>query len=221
MADLSGLTEPLNPVEVRILGSLVEKEITTPDAYPLTLNGLALACNQSSSRDPVVSYDEATVVRGLDGLRDKKLAFLFGGANSRVPRYGHKLSEDSELGRAEIAVLCVLMLRGPQTVGEIKGRTGRMHEFASLEEVESVLEALAQRPMGALVTKLARQSGMKEQRYAQLLGGVPTEPAGPAAGPAPEPATVAVRAENDRIAKLEAEVEELKRQFAEFKKQFE
>lgn len=220
MADFSTLAQPLGPVEVRVLGSLIEKEITTPDAYPLTLNGLTLACNQTTSRDPVVSYDEATVVRGLDALRDQKLAYVYGGGNSRVPRYGHKLSEDSELGRPEIAVLCVLMLRGPQTVGEIKGRTGRMHEFADLEEVQAVVDALAQRPTGALVAKLPRQSGMKEQRYAQLLGGMPAEaPAAP--GPPPEPATVAVRAENDRIAKLEAEVGELKRQFAEFKKQFE
>src|SRR5579883_1470050 len=115
---------PLDAVQLRVLGSLLEKEMTTPDYYPLTLNALTLACNQSSNRDPVVSYDEGTVSRALDALRDKKLAFLYGGGGSRVPRFGHNLA-DADLGRPELAVMCVLMLRGPQTVGEIKGRTGR------------------------------------------------------------------------------------------------
>jgi uncharacterized protein YceH (UPF0502 family) len=218
----------LNPIEVRVLGSLIEKEITTPDYYPLTLNALTLACNQSSNREPVVSFDESTVVRALDGLREKKWAFLYGGGAARVPRYGHKLNEVlPDLGRAEIAVLCGLMLRGPQTVGEVRTRTARMHEFGNLAETEALLEALASRAEGALVAKLPRQTGFKEQRYAQLLGETP-ENTGAEAGPAPEAATVAVRAENEQIARLEEEiaalrqsVAELREQFAAFRKQFE
>lgn len=220
---------PLNFTEVRVLGSLIEKEITTPDYYPLTLYALTLACNQTSNRDPVMSLDDQTVGRALDSLREKRLAVLFKGADSRVPKYSHQFAvNDSDLGRPEVAVMCVLMLRGPQTVGEIRGRTGRLHEFASLEEVESMLGFLATRPAGALVTKLPRQTGYKEQRYAQLLSGEPVLT--PAAEPEirPEPATVAVRAENDRLARLEAEsaalrteVDELKRQLADFRKQFE
>jgi len=205
----------LNAVEVRVLGSLVEKEITTPDYYPLTLNALVNACNQSSNRDPVVSFDETTVVRALE----KKLALVFYGADSRVPKYAHKLTEALTLSRPEIAVLCVLLLRGPQTVGELRGRTGRMHEFAALEEVEAVLQTLAAKESGPLVTKLPRQTGFKESRFAHRLAGeVTLEPAETA--PRLEPATVAVRLENERLAKLEADTEALRREFAELKQQF-
>jgi uncharacterized protein len=218
---------PLNPVEVRVLGSLVEKEITTPDYYPLTLNALTNACNQSSNRDPVVSFSEKDVVRGLDSLRERKLAFMFQGADSRVSKYGHRLVESLELSRPETAVLCVLMLRGPQTVGEIRGRTGRMHEFASLDETEGTLEGLIGRTPLPLVVRLARQTGLKEQRYAHLLAGDVSLPTSDSA-PGVEPAVVAVRFENERLAKIEAEaaalrteVAELKRQFADFRKQLE
>jgi uncharacterized protein YceH (UPF0502 family) len=217
----------LNAVEVRVLGSLVEKQLTTPDYYPLTLNALTNACNQTSNRDPVVSLDEMVVVRGLDGLRDRKLAYLLDAAQSRVPRYGHKLADAWDLSAPDVAALCVLMLRGPQTVGEIRGRTGRMHEFATLAEAEATLEALAARPGRPLVAKLPRQAGFKEQRYAQLLGGEAPLEAAPAAA-APEAATLAVRAENERIARLEAEVEVLrqemaglKSELARFRQQFE
>lgn len=217
----------LNPMEVRVLGSLVEKELTVPDYYPLTLNALTNACNQSSNRDPVMALDEHTVVRALDGLRDKKLAYLFDGAQSRVPKYGHRFGELFELTGPEVAALCVLMLRGPQTVGEIRGRTGRMHEFATLPEAEAVLEALAAKSPRPLVVKLPRQPGLKEQRYTHLLGGVP-EITVSATVPAPEAATLAVRAENERIARLEEEtaalrreIEGLKEEFAKFRKQFE
>jgi hypothetical protein len=217
----------LNAVEIRVLGALVEKEITTPDYYPLTLNALVNACNQSSNRDPVVSFDETTVVRALDGLREKKLALVFYGADRRVPKYAHKLQEAFALSRPEIAVLCVLLLRGPQTVGELRGRTGRMHEFAALEEVEGVLQTLAAKESGPVVTRLPRQTGFKEPRFAHRLAGeVTLEPAETA--PRLEPATVAVRLENERLAKLEAETDalrrelaELRRQFADFQKQFE
>jgi uncharacterized protein YceH (UPF0502 family) len=220
--------KPLNPVEVRVLGSLVEKEIATPDYYPLSLNGLTNACNQSSNRDPVVSFDEPTVVRGLDSLREKKLAYMVTGAESRVPKYGHRLAESFELTRAETAVLCVLMLRGPQTVGEIRGRTGRMYEFPSLEEADATLQGLVTRTTPhPLVVRLPRQTGLKEQRYAHLLAGEVSLPELETASRV-EPAVVAVRFENERLARLEAEIvalraegAELRRQFAEFKKQFE
>ena len=213
-------TSPLNPVEVRVLGSLVEKDITTPDYYPLTLNSLTNACNQSSNRDPVVAFSEQDVVRGLDSLRTRKLAFMFQGADSRVSKYGHRLVESFELGRPETAVLCVLMLRGPQTVGEIRGRTGRMHEFGSLAEAEAVLDALAARSPAPLVAKLPRQSGLKEQRYAHLLGGAVSPPAGDTE-PRPEPAVLAVRFENERLAKLEGEAAALRQEVAELRRQFE
>jgi hypothetical protein len=213
-------TSPLNPVEVRVLGSLIEKDITTPDYYPLTLNSLTNACNQSSNRDPVVSFSEQDVVRGLDSLRTRKLAFMFQGADSRVSKYGHRFVETFELGRPETAVLCVLMLRGPQTVGEIRGRTGRMHEFGSLADTEAVLDALGSRTPAPLVSKLPRQSGLKEQRYAHLLAGAVSLPAADAE-PKAEPAVVAVRFENERLAKLEGESAALRQEVAELKRQFE
>jgi uncharacterized protein YceH (UPF0502 family) len=218
---------PLNPVEVRILGSLVEKDITTPDYYPLTLNALTNACNQSSNRDPVVSFLDQDVVRGLDSLREKKLAFMFQGADSRVAKYGHRFSETFGLTRPEVAIMCVLMLRGPQTVGEIRGRTGRMHDFASLEEAAATLGALIARAPAPLAVKLPRQAGFKEQRYAHLLSGEVPLPA-PEPAPSPEPAVVAVRLENERLARLEAdaaalrsEVAELRKQLADLRKQLE
>src|ERR1700684_3651652 len=121
--------DPLNAVEARVLGSLIEKDMTTPDYYPLTLNALTNACNQSSNRDPVMALAERDVVRGLDALREKKLAYMLQGADNRVPKYGHRIAETLEIGRPETAVLCVLLLRGPQKVGEVRGRTARMHEF--------------------------------------------------------------------------------------------
>jgi uncharacterized protein YceH (UPF0502 family) len=208
---------PLNPFEVRVLGSLIEKDITTPDYYPLTLNALTNACNQSTNRDPVVSFSEQDVVRALDLLRDRKLAFMFQGADSRVPKYGHRLVESFELGRAETSVMCVLMLRGPQTVGEVRARTGRMHEFQSLEETEAALDALCSRVAGALAAKLPRQAGMKEQRYAHLLSGPVSLPA-PDAAPRAEPAALAVRLEDERLGRLEGEVEGLRREVSDLRR---
>jgi uncharacterized protein YceH (UPF0502 family) len=217
----------LSATEQRVLGSLVEKQVTTPDYYPLSLNALTNACNQSSNREPVVSFDETAVVRALNLLREKKLAYLFDGAQSRVPRYGHRFAEVFELAPPETAILCELMLRGPQTVGELRGRASRMHAFEALSEVEGVLEGLATRSPKPLVVKLARQSGMKECRYAHLLGGeVRVEPVKLA--PRPETATIAVRVEDGRIGRLEAEVADLRRelgdvrdQLARFRQQFE
>ncbi|HSQ20704.1 MAG TPA: YceH family protein [Blastocatellia bacterium] len=214
----------LTPAEVRVLGSLIEKEITTPEYYPLTLNALTNACNQISNRDPVVAFDEKTVARALESLREKKLAWMVTGVG-RVPKYEHRFAETLQLAEQEVAVLCVLMLRGPQTVGEIRGRTGRLYEFKELEEVELTLQALmAAQP--TMVLKLPRQPGTKESRYAHLLAGeVQVEDR--EALPRLEPATLEIRKENERLTTLEqelaqvrSELGELKQQFLEFKKQF-
>jgi uncharacterized protein YceH (UPF0502 family) len=214
--------DPLNAAEARVLGALVEKDITTPDYYPLTLNALTNACNQTSNRDPVVAYGEAEVTRALDMLREKKLAFMFQGAESRVAKFGHRIAESFELARPETAVLCVLLLRGPQTLGEIRGRTGRMHEFEGLEATEDALHALIARSTEPLAVKLARQAGMKEQRYAHLLSGPVPLPA-PEGAPAPE--IPPARADDERLARLEesaaalrAEVAELRQQLADLRK---
>ena len=216
----------LNTVEVRVLGSLIEKQITTPDYYPLTLNALTNACNQLTNRDPVVSFEETAIVRALDTLRDKRLATLFHGAESRVAKYRHSFGDVLPLTPAEVAVLCVLMLRGPQTVGELRTRTERLFAFDNLPEVEATLNGLRTR-QPPLVTKLPRQPGTKESRYAHLLSG-PIDVTANEKAPPLEPATIAVRAENERIAKLEQEVAEfrrelaeLKQQLADFRKQFE
>ena len=216
-----------NATEIRVLGSLIEKQIATPDYYPLTLNALTLACNQLTNREPIVAFDDQTVVRALDGLRDKRLASQFHGAESRVAKYKHTLTDVLLLTPAEIALLCVLMLRGPQTVGELRTRSERLFTFDNLAEVDASLTALATRASGPLVAKLPRQPGTKESRYAHLLSG-PVEVAATAMLPPPEPAPLAVRAENDRLAKLEAEaaslhreLAELKQEFADFRRQFE
>ena len=228
----SGDDEPvvLNPEEARVLGVLVEKQITTPDYYPLTLNGLLNGCNQTSSRDPVVRYDELTITRALDRLREKKLAFVFAGADSRVVKFGNKLKERWELSSSEIAALCVLLLRGPQTAGEIRNRSGRLHEFESLAEAESTLESLATRKPHPLAVKLPRQIGFNESRYAQLLSGPPsltsstpretstTADESPAV-PSPESERIA-RLEAETVA-LRAELAELREQLAAFRRQFE
>jgi len=206
------MDQTLSDAEVRVLGALIEKEITTPDYYPLSMNALIAACNQLSNRNPVVHFDESTVTEALDSLREKKLAHVVDKSDSRVLKYRHVLYEAMNLGRPGIAVLCVLMLRGPQTVGEIRTRTNRLYDFSSLEEVETTLNSLAsgERP---LICKLPRQSGQKEARFAHLLSGEVkfTEPE-------PEPEAPP---QLDRLSKLETEVEELKRQFEQFRKQFE
>src|SRR5580692_12611332 len=158
--------EPLHAVEVRVLGALIEKDITTPEYYPLTVNSLQNACNQKSSRDPIVQFDEQTVEQALELLKNKQLVFRVSGAGHRVEKFGHRLGETLNLGRREMALLCVLMLRGPQTVGELRGRTERMHDFGDLDEVERVLESLAQH-QPPLATRMPRG------RWAQLMGGTP------------------------------------------------
>jgi uncharacterized protein YceH (UPF0502 family) len=209
----------LDSADVRVLGALIEKEIATPEYYPLTLNALVNACNQKSNRDPVVEFDEPAVERALDGLRKKKLAATLSGAGIRVPKHRQLLSEGLNLGRRELALMCELMLRSPQTVGELHSRAERLHRFDGLEEVESCLQRLIERQPDPLVVRLPRQPGTKESRYAHLLSGEVSSVEAP-----PEPP----RPRQDRFAALEAEisllrreVEDLKRQFADFRKQFE
>lgn len=208
----------LDPAEVRVLGSLVEKAVTTPDYYPLSLNALVNACNQRSNRDPLVDYGELTVLQAVEGLRRKRLVFVFEGAASRVVKYGQKFADTLGLSPAETAVLCVLMLRGPQTTGEIRGRSGRLHEFAGLAEVESTLQGLAARSPQPLVVRLPRQTGFKESRYAHLLAGPAAEL--PEAAPGSPAAAGSDAPDDDRIARLTRELEELRRELAELKSHF-
>jgi uncharacterized protein YceH (UPF0502 family) len=221
----------LNEYEVRVLGALVEKKITTPEYYPLTLNSLINACNQKSSRDPVVSYDEATVQKALQSLRDKKLAYVFSGADARVPKYGHLFPEAMDLSHAETAVMCVLMLRGAQTPGELRTRTASLYNFEALVDVELALQSLADEELRKhpLVMKLPRQPGTKESRYAHLLSGeVNIEQLPVIAAPRATTSSSTTSVKEERIATLEAEVATLKQELAElqqafaaFKKQFE
>jgi uncharacterized protein len=206
----------LDADEVRVLGSLVEKEITTPEYYPLSLNALLNACNQKSNRDPVVHFDEDTIERVIYILREKGLLLNITGAGSRVTKYGHRLAEKLNLGRREIAILCELMLRGPQTVGELRGRAERMHRFDDVAEVESVLDHMPE-----LVTKLARRPGEKESRYAHLLSGEPQSFSSPDEVDVAPARTDRLSALESEVAQLRGELEDLKRQFAGFQKQFE
>lgn len=216
----------LNEVEVRVLGSLVEKKITLPEYYPLSLNALTNACNQKSSRNPTVSYDEQTVMRALDTLREKGLTWVFKGADSRVLKYGHVFEKSYELDDKEVAVLAVLMLRGAQTPGEIRTRCHPLWNFDNLEEVETTIQGLIEKDTGALIVKLPRQAGTKESRFMHLLAGdvsVDYQEAAPREASAPRG-----RHDDERVAKLEEQVaalqgqlSELQQQFQEFKKQFE
>lgn len=217
----------LNEYELRVIGTLVEKQIATPDYYPMTLNALVNACNQKNHRDPVVSYDEATVVRALDSLREKKLAYTFHGSDSRVPKYGHLFSKAYELNEAETAIMAVLVLRGPQTPGELRSRTAHLHNFENLPEVETTIQnlSLRERP---LAVKLPRQSGSRESRFAHLLGGDINVEELATAMEKSDAQVSSSRAGNERVVRLEEEVTalrqeltELKQRFAEFKKQFE
>ncbi len=201
--------EPLYPTEVRVLGALLEKEITTPEYYPLTLNALVNACNQKSSRDPVVNYQEEEVQQALALLRHKGLAVRISGAGHRVEKYGHSLGERLNLGRRESAVLCVLMLRGPQTAGELRGRTERMHEFTEIADVEHCLQSLAERTPEPLAVAMPRG------RWSHLLGGVPDPAQGAAEAAAPASGLV------ERVATLEREVAELKHEISELKQTLE
>jgi len=205
----------LNEVEVRVLGSLMEKEATTPEYYPLSLHALCAACNQKSNRDPVMSLDEDTALGALEHLKTKGMALDISGGDHRVHKYAHRLGEVFNFDRREQMVMCVLMLRGPQTVGELRGRMARGYAFDGLAEVESVLSRLAERTP-PLAQKLDRRPGEKEPRYAHLLSGE-------AERAAPQAATTLVRTSSveERVARLETELAELRRQVEEIRKLFE
>jgi uncharacterized protein len=212
----------LTEIEVRVLGALIEKDITTPDYYPLSLNALVNACNQKNNREPVMTLDEVSVSDALATLQEKRLAGPASGADSRVTKYEHRLQEVFNFDRREIAILCVLLLRGPQTPGELRGRTERMYRFEALDDVISTLDRLSQR-LPPLVAVLPRQPGTKESRYMHLFSG-DAPPAEPAAARVPS----SVAQNTDCLAHLENEVLELRRevaeiqqQLAEFRKQFE
>ena len=208
------LEDQLTSEEVRVLGALMEKEATTPEYYPLTLNALVTACNQTSNRDPVVSYDGDTVIEALDHLRELKLIRVVHPSTGRATKYRHVLDEAIGLERAQLAVLTVLMLRGPQTLGELRTRTERMHPFESTADVETVLDDLARREP-ALVVRLERQPGQKEARSAHLLAGTPALPE-VSSYAAPPPARSAA---NDRIDALEQRVSELEAAFDDLRRQ--
>jgi uncharacterized protein YceH (UPF0502 family) len=199
----------LDPVEVRVIGCLLEKQRTTPDAYPLSLNALRLACNQSTARDPVVSYEEPEIREALNKLGRRRWTRLASGHGSRAAKFRHLLDDTLGLSREEQAVLAVLALRGPQTSGELRSRTERLFHFGTAEDVEAVLARLADRD---LTVRLARRPGQKEERFAHLLSGDADElPV--AAGPAP----VAAAPADDRVERLEREVATLKAQVAELR----
>ena len=214
----------LTPAETRILGCLLEKERITPENYPLSLNSLIAACNQSTNRDPVVSYDEKTVEAGVDSLREMKLATMTLGAGSRVPKYRHNLLNHFELNQREIALLCVLLLRGPQTPGELRSRTERLQFFDSLEQVESFLADLAKGD-DPLVRVLPARPGQKEKRYVQLISGEPVLPADfeaefPISVPK-ENSQSRIEALENEIATLRIELRQLREELLSFRKQFE
>lgn len=212
----------LNPVEARVLGSLVEKDVTTPDYYPLSLNALINACNQKNNREPVTNYDEETVRLALRNLSDKRLAGTASAADSRVSKYEHRLQEVFNFSRPETAIVCVLLLRGPQTPGELRGRTERMHRFEHLDDVLSGLQQLMRREP-PLVKALGRRPGTKEIRYAHLLSGdveawePPLEAASATSSSADSERILHLE---EQVAALQKEVADLKQEIAEFKKQF-
>jgi uncharacterized protein len=216
----------LNEEEVRVLGALVEKQVTTPEYYPLTLNALVQACNQKNNRSPVVSYDEATVSQTIESLRGKNLVYVFYGSTSRVPKYKQMMPEVFGLNEKELALICVLMLRGAQTPGELRGHAARLYDFPGLDEVEETLDQLIVKEPQALVVRLARQPGRKEVRYAHLLSGeVSAEYQG--AGADLETQPPGRQQSSDRVSRLEQEVEalrgeltSLRQEFEDFKKQF-
>ena len=219
------MPDKLNEMEARIVGALVEKQLTTPEYYPLTLNALVNACNQKSNREPVVSYDEQMVTNSLEDLRDRNLVYVFYGSTSRVPKYKHMLPSVYELEPSETAIIDVMLLRGPQTLGELRTRTERLYNFGGLGEIQETLDGLIRRDE-PLVIKLPVQPGQKEARFAHLLSGeIDIEALAAAAQTA---RSTRGGADNERVEKLEEEVatlkaefETLRETFEEFRKQFE
>jgi len=216
----------LTEVEARVLGALIEKDITTPDYYPLSLNALVNACNQKNNRDPVMTLDDNTVSDALASLQEKRLAGPASGADSRVTKYEHRLQEVYNFDRREIAIVCVLLLRGPQTPGELRSRTDRMYGFEALEDVVSTLDRLSQREP-ALAAVLPRQPGTKESRYMHLFcGGAPVatdvvrSPSTALSSTNPSTADRVAHLESE-VVELRTEISEMKQQLAAFRKQFE
>jgi uncharacterized protein YceH (UPF0502 family) len=213
----------LTPNEVRVLGSLIEKQITTPEYYPLTLNALTLACNQKNNRNPVSSLTDIEVEQALDSLREKNLAYVFYGSTSRVPKYKH-VADNLHLSPVELSVICVLMLSGAQTVGEIRGRGYRLYESSGLEEIEQALHSLATKDE-PMVIKLPRLAGQKEARFAHLLAGevhIEVDSEQPVSKQSRKSAEAEkVVSLEHRVEALAGEVESLRLQFEQFKKQFE
>jgi uncharacterized protein len=218
----------LTEIETRVLGSLIEKDITTPDYYPLSLNALVNACNQKNNRDRVMTLDDAAVRDALATLQEKRLAGPASGADSRVTKFEHRLQEVFNFDRREIAVVCVLLLRGPQTPGELRSRTDRMYHFEALDDVVSTLDRLAQREP-PLVRILPRQPGTKESRYTHLFSGEPPlSPEDVNVARTPSSATAGANSTSERLIALEEEVSrlrhelsEVQQQLASFRKQFE
>jgi len=217
----------LSDIELRVLGSLIEKQVTTPEYYPLTLNALTLACNQKNNRLPVTAFDEAAVAQALETLREKNLTYVFYGSNSRVAKYKHVMPEIFHLNQPELALTCVLMLRGAQTVGELRERAARLYNFSGLEEVEETLNSLTVKEPEPLVIRLPRQPGQKEARIAHLLAGEVSIDH-PAERESSKRAPTSKQAETEALLRLEGEVKTLRaevtglqQQFEDFKKQFE
>ena len=202
--------DQLDATETRVLGALMEKEATTPEYYPLSLNALVNACNQKSNRDPVLNLQESEVEDAIESLREKKFVLIVTGSG-RVTKYAQRISETLNLGRRESAVLCTLLLRGQQTLGEVKDRSERLFAFGDLSEAEAALERLAVWPDAALVQKLPRQPGQKESRYAHLLAGEPN----PNSLAAPE------TTQPSRMSQLETALEQLRSEFDQLKSRFE
>jgi len=212
----------LTEIETRVLGALIEKDITTPDYYPLSLNALVNACNQKNNREPVMTLDESSLRQALTTLQEKRMAGPASGADSRVPKFEHRLQEVFNFDRREVAIVCVLLLRGAQTPGELRGRSERMYQFEGLDDVVSTLDRLAQREP-PLVCVLPRQPGTKEARYMHLFSGAPAEGMATVV-----PQVTRTDLADDRLVKLEEEVARLRQelfgvqqQLAAFRKQFE
>ena len=209
----------LDASEVRVLGCLIEKELSTPDYYPMTINALRTACNQKTNREPVVDYSETEVVEALDGLQRKRLVGSASSSYGRAAKYRHALAEVMGLQRPQLAIIASVLLRGPQTSGEIRARTNRMYDFNSLDAVDAALEELQQRepPLVALVP---RRPGQKEDRYAHLFSGEPEESAAPAP-PSAKGADRRIEALEEQVESLKEDVRELTERFEKFRSQFE
>ena len=209
----------LTDIEVRVLGSLIEKDITTPDYYPLSLNALVNACNQKNNREPVMTLNEEAVRAALDSLQAQRLAGPASGADSRVTKYEHRLQEEFNFDRRETAIVCVLLLRGAQTPGELRGRAERMYRFEALEDVHATLDRLSQGEP-PLVAVLPRQPGTKESRYMHLLSGKPESAEVPGTANR-APGSASGTADADRISRLEGEVLALRKELADVQQQLE